>query len=175
MAKHASLVFGGVPVLYTPWADFPINGNRKSGLLVPTIATGSDGLELSLPYYFNLAPNWMPPSARASSANAACNWAAKCVICNRITAAKSMAIGCRTTKKASTTTATSSNGNTRQQLNSKISGGINYNQVSDDDYYRDFYGREDIARNVNLDRQAWLNYSDKLLGAASTARCAYKK
>ena len=35
----------------------PINGNRKSGLLVPTIATGSDGLELSLPYYFNLAPN----------------------------------------------------------------------------------------------------------------------
>ena len=39
-------------------------------------------------------------------------------------------------------------------------------QVSDDDYYRDFYGREDIARNVNLDRQAWLNYSDKLLGGS---------
>lgn len=30
VAKHASLVFGGVPVLYTPWADFPINGNRKA-------------------------------------------------------------------------------------------------------------------------------------------------
>ena len=76
-----------------------------------------------------------------------------------------MATGCRTTKSVH---------NNRyqfkwkhqQQLNSKISGGINYNQVSDDDYYRDFYGREDIARNVNLDRQAWLNYSDKLLGGS---------
>ena len=57
VAKDASLVFGGVPVLYTPWADFPLNGHRKSGLLVPTLATGSDGLELALPYYFNLAPN----------------------------------------------------------------------------------------------------------------------
>ena len=30
VAKQAKLVFGGVPVLYTPWADFPLNGNRKS-------------------------------------------------------------------------------------------------------------------------------------------------
>ena len=70
VAKHASLVFGGVPVLYTPWVDFPINGNRKSGLLVPTIATGSDGLELSLPYYFNLTPvmGWGNESFQACSA-----------------------------------------------------------------------------------------------------------
>ena len=89
MAKHASLVFGGVPVLYTPRANFPISGShRKSGLLVPTIATGSDAaFELSRPTTSTLRRIWMPTSARASSANAVCNWAAKCVICNRITAA----------------------------------------------------------------------------------------
>ena len=38
VAQNATLVFGGVPVLYTPWADFPLNGNRKSGLLVPAPA-----------------------------------------------------------------------------------------------------------------------------------------
>ena len=43
-------------------------------------------------------------------------------------------------------------------------GGIDFNQVSDNDYYRDFYGRNDIAGNVNLNRQAWLNYDDSLWG-----------
>ena len=58
VAKHAKLVFKGVPVLYTPWADFPLNGNRKSGLLVPTLKVGSNGTEIEAPYYFNLAPNY---------------------------------------------------------------------------------------------------------------------
>ena len=45
----------------------------------------------------------------------------------------------------------------QQQFTPTLSGGIDYNQVSDNDYYRDFYGRDDIASNVNLNRQAWLN------------------
>ena len=52
------------------------------------------------------------------------------------------------------------------QLTDKLSGGINFNQVSDDNYYRDFYGREDIASNVNLNRQLWLNYGDNIWGGS---------
>ena len=57
-AEGASLVFKGVPVLPVPKADFPLNEERKSGLLPPSI--GGDnigGFEYTQPYYWNLAPN----------------------------------------------------------------------------------------------------------------------
>ena len=38
---------------------FPVKKERKSGFLVPTYGTTSQGgLDISLPYYFNLAPNY---------------------------------------------------------------------------------------------------------------------
>ena len=58
VARNARVEFQGVPILYTPWIDFPLDGGRKSGLLFPTISTGSDGLQVSLPYYWNIAPNY---------------------------------------------------------------------------------------------------------------------
>ena len=37
---------------------FPVKKERKSGFLVPTYGTTSQGgLDISIPYYFNLAPN----------------------------------------------------------------------------------------------------------------------
>ena len=42
VARNARVEFQGVPILYTPWIDFPLDGGRKSGLLFPTISTGSD-------------------------------------------------------------------------------------------------------------------------------------
>ncbi len=58
-ARNVLLKFKDVPLLYAPWADFPLNDARKSGFLPPTIGfTGKSGLDLTLPYYFNLAPNY---------------------------------------------------------------------------------------------------------------------
>jgi LPS-assembly protein len=58
-ARNVLLTFMNMPLFYTPWADFPINDARKSGLLAPTIGfTGKSGLDLTVPYYFNLAPNY---------------------------------------------------------------------------------------------------------------------
>jgi LPS-assembly protein len=57
-AKHASVEFKGVPILYTPWIDFPFNRQRKSGLLAPSFGTTTkSGVELSMPYYWNIAPD----------------------------------------------------------------------------------------------------------------------
>ncbi len=57
-AKHASVEFKGVPILYTPWIDFPFHNQRKSGFLSPSWATTSrSGLDITLPYYWNIAPN----------------------------------------------------------------------------------------------------------------------
>ena len=35
-ARNATLYFKGVPILYTPWLDFPLSSRRKTDLLPPT-------------------------------------------------------------------------------------------------------------------------------------------
>lgn len=55
----ATLVFKDVPIAYMPWAEFPLSGGRQSGFLPPTLgATNSTGLDVTVPYYFNIAPNY---------------------------------------------------------------------------------------------------------------------
>lgn len=58
-ARSATLYFRGIPLLYTPYGEFPIDDRRKSGFLLPTIGrSNSGGLDLMLPYYLNLATNY---------------------------------------------------------------------------------------------------------------------
>jgi LPS-assembly protein len=58
IARDFKVVVGKVPVFYLPVASFPLTDARKSGLLMPTIGGGDDGVDISFPYYFNLAPNY---------------------------------------------------------------------------------------------------------------------
>ncbi|AKZ62427.1 OstA organic solvent tolerance protein [Herbaspirillum hiltneri N3] len=56
---HGGIVyFKGVPILGAPLMSFPLSGERKSGVLPPTFGvTSTGGAELTVPYYFNIAPN----------------------------------------------------------------------------------------------------------------------
>ena len=57
-ATNGVLEFKGVPILGWPRFSFPLTDKRKSGLLPPTINIDNiNGLELTLPYYLNIAPN----------------------------------------------------------------------------------------------------------------------
>lgn len=157
VARHATLVFGGVPLLYTPWIDFPLNGNRKSGLLAPMIKTGSDGFELMLPYYFNLAPNY------------------DATFLPHFIGGRGMQLGgdfrYLTEKSHGTVHGEwlpedrKSDRNNRyrfdfehkQSFSEHLSGGIDYHRVSDDNYQRDFWSA-DNSDDVNLNRQIWFNH-----------------
>jgi len=58
-ARKVTLRLGDVPVMYLPYARFPIDDRRTSGLLVPSLGNSNDaGYDLILPYYLNLAPNY---------------------------------------------------------------------------------------------------------------------
>jgi len=51
--------FMGVPLMYLPWLSFPLSPERKSGFLFPGIGnTSINGVQLSVPYYWNIAPNY---------------------------------------------------------------------------------------------------------------------
>ena len=57
-AQGAVLSFKGVPLLPIPYLSFPLSDKRKSGLLPPTMGLDNvNGAEVSVPYYWNIAPN----------------------------------------------------------------------------------------------------------------------
>lgn len=57
-AQGAMLSFKGLPVLPIPYLSFPLSDTRKSGLMPPTVGVDTvNGVEVTLPYYWNIAPN----------------------------------------------------------------------------------------------------------------------
>ncbi|NND91029.1 MAG: LPS assembly protein LptD [Granulosicoccus sp.] len=57
-ARDLRLVFKGVPLMALPAFSFPISDRRKTGFLAPVLARGeSTGLELHLPWYWNIRPD----------------------------------------------------------------------------------------------------------------------
>lgn len=59
VARHAKLYIGNQPLFYTPYLSFPTSKARKSGFLIPTVGSSNvGGFDLSLPYYWNIAPNY---------------------------------------------------------------------------------------------------------------------
>jgi LPS-assembly protein len=58
-AKHSVFYFKDVPFFYTPVNTFSLNHQRKSGVMHPFFSTSTrDGLDLTVPYYWNIAPNY---------------------------------------------------------------------------------------------------------------------
>ncbi|MET0335555.1 MAG: LPS assembly protein LptD [Rhizobacter sp.] len=58
IAEGAVLRFYGVPILGAPVLSFPLTDARKSGWLPPTTSVDNkSGLQLQVPYYWNIAPN----------------------------------------------------------------------------------------------------------------------
>ena len=58
-AYNTTFKIADVPVFYLPYFNFPIDNRRSSGFLLPSASVGSEsGLEVDVPYYFNLAPNY---------------------------------------------------------------------------------------------------------------------
>jgi LPS-assembly protein len=59
VAHNVIMRFKDVPVFYTPYISFPLGDERKSGILFPSFGhSGTNGYELEVPYYLNIAPNY---------------------------------------------------------------------------------------------------------------------
>jgi len=58
VAEDAAIDFQGVTLLSVPAVSLPLSSRRKSGLLAPTFGVdGISGTELTVPYYWDIAPN----------------------------------------------------------------------------------------------------------------------
>ncbi len=59
-AKGVSVRFKGIPIFYFPYLVFPITEERMSGFLMPDIRLNlsRNSTDIALPYYWNIAPNF---------------------------------------------------------------------------------------------------------------------
>ncbi|QIR13749.1 LPS assembly protein LptD [Shewanella aestuarii] len=55
----AKLRVADVPIMYIPYMTIPVSDKRKSGFLFPSFSTSTtNGVEISVPYYWNIAPEY---------------------------------------------------------------------------------------------------------------------
>jgi LPS-assembly protein len=165
VAHDATLVFKDVPILYTPWADFPLDGKRKTGLLPPIVGTTSQGgFDLTLPFYWNIAPN--------RDATIAPRYISRrgLMLNNEFRYLEPQFNGIA---KADYLPDDKETGTNRyallfqhtQLLTPRLGGGLNLQKVSDDNYFRDLSNTVTLTSQAVLPREGYLNYSgDDWLG-----------
>lgn len=158
VARNARLEFQGVPILYTPWIDFPLDGSRKSGLLTPTFRSGTTGFDIALPYYWNIAPNF------DATFTPHINLKRGTMLAGEFRYLEPDYEGSIYTEQLRNDKLTHTNryawyATHKQTLLPGITFGYDYNYVSDAKYFDDFGDRTLQATNINLQRQAWINYA----------------
>jgi len=167
-AYNAHVVFQGVPLLYSPWLDFSLDGKRKSGFLFPTLKGGSNGTEVAIPYYWNIAPNYdatFTPRANLKHG---------LILGTEFRYLGPSYNGWLYTEQLPNDNVTKQyrylwSGAHTQTLAPGLTFGYDANKVSDDNYFTDFGDRASIAANVNLVREAWADYNFSWKGGNANA------
>lgn len=161
----AVLKLGGMPVLGSPWFTFPLSTERKSGFLSPVVGMSSArGLDISVPYYFNIAPNY------------------DYTLTPQIISKRGVMLGNEfrflTQHLAGEISGQympddNDYGDHRYSLHVNLRGnwnnfgyGVNYNRVSDDDFFDDFSTSLRDNTDEILPQDYWLNYTSTYWNAA---------
>jgi LPS-assembly protein len=158
VAHHARVEFMGVPILYTPWVDFAFNEQRKSGFLSPQYgATSKSGSEITLPYYWNIAPNFDATIAprimtkRGISLNNEFRYLKPAY-------SGEAHINVLPDDRVADKTRTMLSVAHTQNLGYGFVGSANLNRVSDDAYFRDLSNTVNVTAQTNLIREGSLSY-----------------
>ncbi|MHB8253178.1 MAG: LPS-assembly protein LptD [Acidiferrobacter sp.] len=162
-ATNAQVVFKGVPIFYWPYLSFPISSKRKSGFLPPRYGTSSNaGFTLSVPYYWNLAPNYdLTTTPEILSRRGI-------LLRNHF---RYLGAGYSGTDYIDYIPADRVYGGSRyaldlihnQTFNSYWWATVNYNRVSDPAFYTDFSANFALASQVDLPQLGEVGYSGRKL------------
>ncbi len=158
-----SLTFLGIPIFYSPWLSFSLNNQRKSGFLSPTFGTTSNsGIEIALPYYWNIAPNMdatITPrtySKRGVQANTEFRYLNDAF--GGLYRGKAVVEYLPNDKKGNDEDRYGITLSHIQTTANGFSGLINYNRVSDSDYYTDLSSNISKTSQTQLLQQGMVTY-----------------
>jgi LPS-assembly protein len=155
-AHHATLQFLGTPILYTPWMDFSLNNERKSGVLAPTVGiTERSGVDVTVPYYLNLAPNYDATLfPRLLTKRGVLLGVESRFLLDNSHGANSLEI--LPNDRVADDTRWSAALNDEYRLNANTRAGMTIIRVSDNDYFRDLSNRIAVTSLTNLNAEAWV-------------------
>lgn len=186
-ARGATVRFKGIPIFYTPYISFPLNDERKTGLLTPGFGSDADsGNIFELPWYWNIAKNQdatVTPryysdrgvqvglEYRSQTQNSAT------YIYGDYLAGDDFYRGELETRNLATGNPDAEIDDDRslltirhrQQFTDKLSGQINYNDVSDIDYFDDLRNDIQYFSATYVPRDVQLNYSGKYVSIGARA------
>jgi LPS-assembly protein len=170
VTRNSSVVFKDIPFIWLPWAEFPLVGQRHSGLLPPTMDSSTEtGFGVTLPYYWNVAPNYDLTVAPRYMSRRGVQLGAE---------ARYMGAGYRGTARVEYLAHDNESGEQRslgslqhqQWLTPRLYASLDLNAVSDDEYFEDLSTRVSMASKVNLLREGRLMYVGGWWGASALAQ-----
>lgn len=160
-ARHARIRLAGVPVLYSPYLRFPIDDRRRSGFLVPSFGSSSlNGTEITIPYYWNIAPNYDATFYPRIMSSRGLMLGAQL---RHLAHFQQLEINGEVIPNDAKSEDESTRGAIRIEqtgwLGSRWSTAVDYSSVSDDRYLADFGNRLDLTSLRNLPQRADLRYA----------------
>lgn len=158
-AYNARIEFKGVPILYTPWMNFPLNDQRRSGFLGPTIGgTNKGGSEITIPFYWNIASNYDATFSPRFIEKRGILWDNEFRYMGNSYAGQ-IDYGELNYDNLTQLKRTHASLVHSQNFGGGFSGSLNLNQASDDAYFRDLSSDPAIATQKNLLQEGVLSYS----------------
>lgn len=158
-ATHVVIDFMGVPFFYFPYLQFPIGDERMSGFLLPTFAVSDKrGTEISVPYYWNIAPDMDATITAHNMTRRGVMWKNEFRYLNEQSKGQI---------ELDYTEEDKLYGNDRGRVKWQHSGQagagwstlLNYHRVMDEDHFNDFSNDNGLAATTHLEQSATLNYN----------------
>jgi len=163
IAKNSTLSLKGIPIIFTPYADFSFSDLRKSGFLMPTIgSTTRSGMEWVTPYYLNISPTsdltLLPRvlGKRGIQLGGTYRYLDK-----NYSGVSSMEFMNTDKKNKELNERYYININHQQEISKNIKGGVSLEKVAKNDknYFNDMSSNISATSQVSLSQKAFISYS----------------
>src|ERR1051326_1159289 len=158
-AKQPRLRFYDVPIFAFPYATFPLENSRRSGVLSPYYAqTSQRGLEFGVPYYWNIAPEadlTVTPVYMSKRGIQLKNWGRYL----QPNYQGEMRLEYLPDDKVFGATRSGVSWQHAQTFAPNFTGNLDYNKVSDDRYFTDLASQVRIVSIGNLQQDGYVTYS----------------
>ncbi len=157
-AYNARIEFMGVPILYTPWMNFPLIDQRRSGLLAPVKGrTKTGGYEITVPFYWNISNNYDATFSPRFIDKRGTLYNNEFRYLGNSYAGK-IDYGVLQDDKIAKINRSHSSIKHNQNLGSGFTAALNLNEASDDAYFRDLSVTPGIATQKHLLREGLVSY-----------------
>jgi len=164
-AKHPRVEFLGNTLFKFPFAEFPLDNRRRSGVLMPYYSqTSTRGLEIGLPYYWNIAPERDATFTPVYMARRGFQLKSDVRYLERSYAGE-LRYEVLPDDRVFGTSRTGTSWQHNQSWSGNWQGVVDYNRVSDDQYFVDLASQVKQVSLGNLPQDAYLIKSATLPGS----------